>query len=1314
MHLVPVLRSMAARAAGVAGIALMLSAGATPLRAQVASATLSGTVEDPTGAIIPGASVVLRNLKNNYERKTTANSVAVFSFPSIDPGDYVLTVSMPGFQTFVERGIHLNPQDSRTLTDIKMQIGAVSQTVTVEAKQENIDTGERSSIITEEDIRRLSTVGRDVSELLKILPGSAIAASNAGLPAGGSGGATNTTYDPSQVSVGGGSGQYAMSGSPLNGVSVRSDGANLDDPSSYSGTTQNINMDMTAEVKVSTSNFGAETANGPVVINAVGKQGGSQYHGSLYVYARTYQLNSTDALAPELYSGCLSNCILKPDDRYIYPGFNVGGPIRIPGTKFNSTNKLTFFLGGEAYEQRNAYAYGNAGSAIIRALVPTPGMRTGDFSPAQISAYLGPGAVACGTEQCNPIQPKTDPNGDLECYSPTICGGLAYQNVSTVPIAGSNGALITNGSVAPYLDPGALAIINHMPLPNRTNPGDGFNYVTTNLITNNLWQARGRLDLAQTDNDKYFVVYNIERGKNGVPQAPGYSPAGQSGGIDTPGGLLQEINSQSGSFNWTRVLSKTLTNEAFASLSYLQSNYVPAHAALLQAAGIGYPYSAAYANATTQYPQLSDYGNNGLPVALYPDFTQLPRGQFDTRFTPGLGDNLTKVLGSHTIKVGLNIERATNNEVLPNTYTNGQISNYYVPPTFSVTNAQTGGTSTYHSTCYNPANDGCESVPSPNLLAGFEEGEIQTFYQNNIDPALDTYWWNVSVYYSDDWKIKPNLTLTYGLRIEHLGAWNDAHGIGAAVWNPATVNDPFSDNPTPNKDTLPGFLWHQIDPSIPVSGTHSRFAFFEPRVGASWDITGTGKTIIRGGYGQYRYHDNWNDVAMTMAYPVGYRGVTFPIETPNSQGSIGQANGETLAGVGTYNLPLNAGGINGSIAGLDSKDTEEPLTQTYSVTVSRQLMWNSVLDVAYVGNASKYILNDGSNNGIDVDNVNAIKPGGLYQLPPDGRPNPCTTVYGGTVNGICTPQAVIGLSPAQIQFFRPYINYQNIQVESHQLWSNYNSLQTTWNKQKGRATYAVNYTFSKALGVHGGYSNGPVADAFNLSNDYGVLAYDRTHVFNASYSYAAGTIYHGSRILQQTLNGWMISGITSFQSGPNLQFGNYSSNFGLNGQVKPASATGGLPLENTLFLGTPDVALQPLLLCDPRNGLQAKQYINGNCFQLPQYGAQQSGSGYTFAYNNGPFKYPYVHGPAYFDSDLTVAKDFPLSERQNLQFRLAAFNFLNHPLNTFVGSFPQYFQLGFNNVANSNPAGAHAQPAFGFTPYETGRRVMELALKYTF
>jgi hypothetical protein len=231
------------------------------------------------------------------------------------------------------------------------------------------------------------------------------------------------------------------------------------------------------------------------------------------------------------------------------------------------------------------------------------------------------------------------------------------------------------------------------------------------------------------------------------------------------------------------------------------------------------------------------------------------------------------------------------------------------------------------------------------------------------------------------------------------------------------------------------------------------------------------------------------------------------------------------------------------------------------------------------------------------------------------------------------------------------------------------------------------------MGDRGADGNQSAPDATNFRNDYGITAYDRTHVFNASYSYIEGSPFHGNRFVGGFIDGWEISGIINLQSGPNLQaaFGN---NLGLT-TVSTGSPTSSYT-DNKSYIGTPDVYLQPIMTCDPSINLQKHQFINSNCLTL---GAQGQ---------NGPFRYPYLRGPAYFHTDLSGQKSFFLRGKKEIQFRFAAFNFLNHPLTSLV-------------AATANPLklvvigpGAPANGAFGQSQYKEGRRICELALHYIF
>jgi hypothetical protein len=177
-------------------VAVLLAIGVTmataPVSAlgQTTTAALSGTVLDPSGAVVPKARITLTNKTNGATQETVSNKSGVFSFNAVQSGDYTLAITAKNFSTFSEDGVHLDPQDQRVLRNLNLQVGSATDVVTVEAEegQLNIDSGEISSLISAEDIKHLAIEGRDVTELLKILPGFTPISAGIG----------NSTFDPAQ------------------------------------------------------------------------------------------------------------------------------------------------------------------------------------------------------------------------------------------------------------------------------------------------------------------------------------------------------------------------------------------------------------------------------------------------------------------------------------------------------------------------------------------------------------------------------------------------------------------------------------------------------------------------------------------------------------------------------------------------------------------------------------------------------------------------------------------------------------------------------------------------------------------------------------------------------------------------------------------------------------------------------------------------------------------------------------------------------------------------------------------------------------
>jgi hypothetical protein len=186
------------------------------------------------------------------------------------------------------------------------------------------------------------------------------------------------------------------------------------------------------------------------------------------------------------------------------------------------------------------------------------------------------------------------------------------------------------------------------------------------------------------------------------------------------------------------------------------------------------------------------------------------------------------------------------------------------------------------------------------------------------------------------------------------------------------------------------------------------------------------------------------------------------------------------------------------------------------------------------------------------------------------------------------------------------------------------------------------------------------------------------------------------------INGWQLSGITQLQSGANLT-GNSGQNFGLttNNAIIPGSIStqnpNGIQISNVSILGTPDIQLNPILTCNPTSNLQPHQYINPSCFALPTQVGQ-----------NGPSVLPAIYGPAFFNSDLGLFKNFQIKESMKFQLRFNAYNFLNHPLWSFPSG-TSNLTLGFNPSTY-----AVNTPEFGTATEKQGHRVIQVAAKFYF
>ncbi len=1242
-------------------LSIGMALSAASAHAQGTTASIGGTVTDASGAVMPNADITLKSTAGGL-RSTQSNSSGVFAFSAIPSGDYVLTIKAHGFGTFEQTGIHLDPGDQRAIREIHLKVDAAeSVTVTSATGQLSLDSGEISSTISAQDIEHLAVEGRDVTELLKILPGMAINPGQFPSP-------ENRSYDPSIVSFTGALGSYSGNGTPNNATSLLTDGADITDPGSYGIAIQNVNYDQVAEVKVQTGSFTADTARGPVVINAIGKSGGDKFHGSLYAYARTSQLNSVDWIANYTAQG-------KPPDRQVYPGATLGGPVLIPGTNFNHNRKLTFFVAGEDYAQRNVYAYGGASTAILGAIVPTAGMRNGDFSAGQIAQYLG--------SFYQPVMP----NG--QCSN-------SYGNVCAVPQTGPQGQAIVNGNIAPYLDAESKLVFNQMPLPNLTGAArsGAYNYITTNLVDNNLYQARGRIDYAISDRNKLFGTYSIEKGTSYEPNGIySYIPSVPFGNVNTPGGgEVSNAGSHVASLNFTSVFSPSLTNEFYAAGAYFSQRFAArnpnANSKAPAVAASGNPYTGLFNNGSQALVSVGDYGYDGLPFNTPFDYTY--GGYYANKQIRTAGDNLTKLIKQHTVRAGIFYQWASNPQS-QQVNTGGSVANYYMPATF--TDPVLGNT-------YNTDGNGI----SGNYLANFAEGHFGSFSQVSFQPINNIYFWNLSGYVQDHWRISQRLSLDLGVRLEHLTPWIDAHGVGIAVFDPADYTATAGLSSTSTHQ--PGIVYHASNSSIPASGITLPAVYAEPRGGFAWDPYGTGHTTVRGGAGIYRQHDSYNDVQNPLNTGVGLLNYTSP-----SSGTLATVSGfqSTLAGQNSHFSPDQ------TIYALKKGDNQQPVIYTYNLAVDQQLAHGIVFEIAYAGNHSQHLLNT-----FGPDNINALPVGSLYKPQPNSRPDTAATA--GTTFPIFSPTGATGnntsfqnLTQSVIDSYRAYPLYNAVHAQSHVAFANYNGLQTQISENGRFGRIGANYTWSRALGAIAG------GDPINIRNDYNLVNFNRTHIFNLTYAAYTNNFFH-NRALAIAGNGWEVSGYTGYQSGPNMP-AIYTNNFAIGGTLTlPTGATATIPgqsptvcttnpctlgVGSTSFLGTPDVSLQPTVI-GSIHGKGGNNFANPKAFGLPSLGT------------NGVYHFGYLPGPAFFDADISATRHFKVADRGNVSLRFSGFNFLNHPVTSFSNLDPSAYTLNYTQTtggADANSAIASAtnnNTGFGTAKFKAGRRILEMSLRYDF
>ncbi|MCL4812474.1 MAG: TonB-dependent receptor [Vicinamibacteraceae bacterium] len=347
--------------------------------AQVIYGTVLGTVSDTSGAPVPGAEVRVISLSTNEMRSTISGNAGTYSIPNLPPGPYRIEVELPGFKQFVRTDVPVQT-DITTRVDVVLEVGDVSETVSVsgEAPLVQTDSSSLGAVVPLEAVEKIPLSGRNVNNLLTLVPGVVAQGGTYGNLASNQAGGARTNAI--------GFGNYAIGGGFGNQSSFYVDGVPANAPAS------NLNayvpvQDVVQEFKVVTNNVSAEYGSyAGGVVNLTTKSGGNTFNGTLYEYFRDDALNEQGFFSKRL------GLAKPPMDQNQYGG-TLGGPLW--------KNRTFFFVGAERQQFDTA--------SLSQTTVPTAEMRNGDFSAAGLAPIY---------DQSRPGNPQFQCNGVLNVICP--------------------------------------------------------------------------------------------------------------------------------------------------------------------------------------------------------------------------------------------------------------------------------------------------------------------------------------------------------------------------------------------------------------------------------------------------------------------------------------------------------------------------------------------------------------------------------------------------------------------------------------------------------------------------------------------------------------------------------------------------------------------------------------------------------------------------------------------------------------------------------------------------------------------------------
>ena len=1028
------------------------------------TASITGTVTDSSGAAVPNAQVAVKNAEHGINRSSTSNGSGDFLFASLPIGSYDLTVTAGGFKKYQARGIILRVAD-KARVNVPLEVGTITTEVIVEGSdvaQVETQTSDLGNTVTGKEISQLELNGRDFTQLVALSPGVTDQSGNdEGEP-----GATTVAF-----SINGGRTEY-------NNFEI--DGGDALD----NGSNQTLNVypsiDAIAEVKVLTSNFGAQYGrNGSGTVEVETKSGTSSFHGDLYEFLRNDDFNAT----PEFETSV-------PEYKKNDFGFTIGGPVFIPG-HYNKNKQKTFFFWSEEWRRELTPASGFFSTTPV----PTMAERSGNFSDV----------CAFSPSDC-PLEPTLLPNGQANPLA-----GQPYPN-NQVPIA--------NPTVA-------NALIAMIPAPNLSSGNLGSGVLDEWFATPTL-PMRWRQELFRIDQNvgdkvraSFRYIHDSWNEQYPVPLwTDGTSFPTVQTNFNNPGVSMVA--------HLTANVSPTLLNEFVAS-------YTTDHIST----SLTGPWQR-----PSDFPAVGLYNNGyggkvpGISIAggIYgggfaEDPGYVPQGPLNSNPTFTYRDNVTKIVGPHNLQFGVYVVDAHKNEIPQPTYgVNGQM---FFNSTSSVSSGNAfadlllGNISTYtqegaalkmheaykiYETFFQ---DDWHASKRLTLNLGVRFSFMGTYREKNnlawnFDPAL---------YVPGASSVDPSTGLVLG---NPYNGWVDC-GVTPGVptgclknhwWNPAPrigfAFDPKGDGKWAIRGGYGIFFEH-------TNGNESNTEALEP-YSKSTPTTSTPGPLSAASCNGVTGYDCLNSSLLGAA-----GATTTPLQfvsLPNKaiwpymqqwhfdiQHDIGRSTVATASYVGSAGVHLTRSYEYNQMFPVPA--SQNPYAPGQPITT------NDCFAAAQQGQPGLFITANGQAQAVGGDTATGV-------------PSSATT-YSGTTTGTWANNLAVacGNNP---NFYRPYLGIGDIQRKDQTGSSNYNALELSLRHNIGGLELNAAYTYSHSIDDSSDYNDTGFVNAYDLNAYRASSNFDQRHNITLAYVYDEPFFKHKG-LANMFLGGWQWSGITLIQSG---------------------------------------------------------------------------------------------------------------------------------------------------------------------------------------